>query len=211
MRTRYKVQRLYFRKPGVKRTIKSGLPVEQAQAHCSNPETSSSTCRLAVNTRRTRQHGPWFESYTEEEGGHRMTDTQDSSVTANTVYIVRDIEERYIKGVYHTAAAAQAGIEAMGGGMTEEPVGSDEWQYLCDNYEIVVPWIEDSPMAYTRKTIDTYQLWANYGYGDGWAFEIAEYTAKDARERLREYQDHAPAYQYKIVHKRIKKVEETAA
>jgi len=59
----YIIQRLYFR--GGRRTIATGLTLEQAQAHCSNPETSSSTCRKAANKRRTAQRGPWFDSYTE--------------------------------------------------------------------------------------------------------------------------------------------------
>lgn len=29
-------------------------------------------------------------------------------------------------------------------------------------------------MAYVRKTKDEYQLLANYGYGDGWEYVIAE-------------------------------------
>jgi hypothetical protein len=72
-----------------------------------------------------------------------MTDTQDSSPTANTVYIVRDTEERYIKGVYRTAAAAQAWIEARVEDMTDEPVGSEDWQYMCAQYEIVIQTIEE--------------------------------------------------------------------
>jgi hypothetical protein len=64
--TTYKVQRLYFRKPGVKRTIKTRLSLAEAQAHCSDPETSSSTCVTARMQRYTAQHGPWFDSYTEE-------------------------------------------------------------------------------------------------------------------------------------------------
>ena len=60
----YKIQRLYFH--GGRRTIATGLTLEQAQAHCSNPETSSSTCRKAANRRRTKTRGPWFDSYTEQ-------------------------------------------------------------------------------------------------------------------------------------------------
>lgn len=60
----YKIQRLYFR--GDRRTIATGLTLEQAQAHCSNPETSSSTCRKPANRRRTKMRGPWFDSYTEQ-------------------------------------------------------------------------------------------------------------------------------------------------
>ena len=62
----YKVQRLYFRDANARRTIKTGLTLEEAQAHCSDPETSSSTCTKAANVRRTQQRGPWFDSYTEE-------------------------------------------------------------------------------------------------------------------------------------------------
>jgi hypothetical protein len=62
----YKIQRLYFRNDECKHTIKTGLSLEQAQAHCSNPETSSSTCTKAINKHRTRERGPWFDSYTEE-------------------------------------------------------------------------------------------------------------------------------------------------
>jgi hypothetical protein len=55
---------MFFR--GGKRTIKSGLTLEEAQAHCADPETSSSTCTKKKNRDRTRAHGPWFDGYTEE-------------------------------------------------------------------------------------------------------------------------------------------------
>ena len=61
---RYKIVRMYFR--GGRRTINSGLTLEQAQAHCSDPETSSSTCTKAAGTRRTRDMGPWFDGYESE-------------------------------------------------------------------------------------------------------------------------------------------------
>lgn len=62
--TTYKIVRMYFK--GGSRTIKTGLTLEQAQAHCSDPETSSSTCTKSVNKARTRAKGPWFDGYTEE-------------------------------------------------------------------------------------------------------------------------------------------------
>jgi hypothetical protein len=65
MRT-YKVQRLYFRDSSKRRTIKTRLSLEEAQAHCSDPETSASTCKKAANMRHTALHGLWFDSYTEE-------------------------------------------------------------------------------------------------------------------------------------------------
>ena len=60
----FKIVRFYFKNG--KRTLKTGLSLEQAQAHCQDPETSSSTCKLARNVRRTRERGPWFDGYTEE-------------------------------------------------------------------------------------------------------------------------------------------------
>ena len=57
----YKIIRFYFK--GKRRTIQTGLTLEQAQAHCSDPETSSSTCTKVVGKRRTKQHGPWFDGY----------------------------------------------------------------------------------------------------------------------------------------------------
>ena len=59
----YKVVRMYFR--GGRRTVKTGLTLAQAQKHCSDPETSSSTCKKPANVRRTREHGPWFDGYEE--------------------------------------------------------------------------------------------------------------------------------------------------
>ncbi len=60
----YKIVRNY-RDSYKKRTIKTGLTLEQAQAHCSNPETSSSTCTNAEGRRRTARNGPWFDGYQE--------------------------------------------------------------------------------------------------------------------------------------------------
>ncbi len=64
MSERYKIVRMYFK--GGNRVVKRGLTLEQAQRHCSDPETSSSTCRKSVNIRRTKQRGPWFDGYDRE-------------------------------------------------------------------------------------------------------------------------------------------------
>ncbi len=65
---RYKVVRMFFDYENHRRrTIKSGLTLEQAQAHCSNPETSSRTAKSAKARRYTRLHGPWFDGYEEEK------------------------------------------------------------------------------------------------------------------------------------------------
>lgn len=48
------------------RVVKRGLTLEEAQEHCSDPETSSSTCELPENVERTETYGPWFDGYEEE-------------------------------------------------------------------------------------------------------------------------------------------------
>ncbi len=62
----YKIIRNYFNDRFNKRTIDTGLTLEEAQRHCKDPETSSSTCTSAVGRARTRRMGPWFDSYDEE-------------------------------------------------------------------------------------------------------------------------------------------------
>ncbi len=62
----YKIVRGYFNEKYAKRTIATGLTLEEAQAHCRDPETSSRTCQKAANVRRTEQRGPWFDGYTKE-------------------------------------------------------------------------------------------------------------------------------------------------
>ena len=59
----YTVLRFYFQGRRT-RIIKRGLTLEQAQAHCSDPETSSSTCKSSAGKRRTKRFGPWFDGYT---------------------------------------------------------------------------------------------------------------------------------------------------
>lgn len=62
----YKIVRMYLR--GGARTVrgKRGLTLEQAQAHCRDPETSSRTCTTNENRRRTRRLGPWIDGYERE-------------------------------------------------------------------------------------------------------------------------------------------------
>ena len=61
----YKIVRHYFNSDK-KRTIKRGLTLQEAQAHCHDPETSSTTARSAAAKRRTKQYGPWFDGYSEQ-------------------------------------------------------------------------------------------------------------------------------------------------
>lgn len=50
------------------RVMKRGLTLSEAQAHCQDPETSSRTCKHAKNVAHTRQWGPWFDGYADDEG-----------------------------------------------------------------------------------------------------------------------------------------------
>jgi len=61
MADKYKIVRMYFK--GGKRTIETGLTLEQAQAHCRDPETSSRTCTKSAGRKRTKERGPWFDGY----------------------------------------------------------------------------------------------------------------------------------------------------
>jgi hypothetical protein len=63
----YRIVRMYFRNDIPRRTIRTGLTLEQAQAHCQNPQTSSSTCTSKVGRARTRRLGAWFDGYQEDK------------------------------------------------------------------------------------------------------------------------------------------------
>jgi hypothetical protein len=65
----YRTVRMYQRRG--KRVVRRGLTLSEAQAHCSDPETSSSTCTSALGRNRTRQRGPWFDGYEEDRRGRR--------------------------------------------------------------------------------------------------------------------------------------------
>jgi len=61
----YRIVRHYFRAYPNKRIIRRGLTLAEAQAHCSDPETSSKTATSAAARRRTHLLGPWFDGYEE--------------------------------------------------------------------------------------------------------------------------------------------------
>lgn len=58
-------------------------------------------------------------------------------------------------------------------------------------------------MAYERKTIDTWELQLNYGYG--WEYTLTEYTKKEARERLKEYRENQPQYPARLVRRELER------
>lgn len=61
----YRIVRHYQR--GYKsRVIARHLTLEEAQAHCSDLNTSSSTAWTTSALKRTRRYGPWFDGYEEE-------------------------------------------------------------------------------------------------------------------------------------------------
>lgn len=62
----YKIKR-FFQNDNIRpKTIRTGLTLEEAQAHCNDPETSSRTAKGAKAKARTKRYGPWFDGYTEE-------------------------------------------------------------------------------------------------------------------------------------------------
>lgn len=58
----YKIIRFAFK--GKNRTIMTGLTLQEAQAHCSDPEHSSKTATGSAARARTKRMGPWFDGYT---------------------------------------------------------------------------------------------------------------------------------------------------
>ena len=50
----------FFKDSGRRRIIRTRVTLEEAQAYCSDPETSSSACTSTEGRRRTARVGPWF-------------------------------------------------------------------------------------------------------------------------------------------------------
>lgn len=63
--TSYQITR-HFQRDWQSETILTDLTLEEAQEHCSDPETSSSTCEEEDGLALTRERGNWFDGYTEE-------------------------------------------------------------------------------------------------------------------------------------------------
>ena len=65
----YRVVR-FFKEEGLifhpSEVVKTGLSLEEAQAHCKSPESSSSTCTTEEGHRRTIKRGDWMDGYDKE-------------------------------------------------------------------------------------------------------------------------------------------------
>ena len=61
----YRIVRMYQDSNQSSRIIKRGLTLEEAQEHCSDDETSSSTCTTQEGLEHTKRLGHWFDGYEE--------------------------------------------------------------------------------------------------------------------------------------------------
>lgn len=62
----YRLLRFYFRDEYDTEILRRGLTLEEAQAHCKDPETSSTTAQSETAQSRTAERGPWFDGYEQE-------------------------------------------------------------------------------------------------------------------------------------------------
>lgn len=62
----YKITRFFQDPRNASQTIHTGLTLDEAQEHCRDSESSSSTCTLPQNVARTEQFGAWFDGFDEE-------------------------------------------------------------------------------------------------------------------------------------------------
>jgi hypothetical protein len=62
----YKIVRHFQNESLENKTIYEGMTLEEAKAHCNDPESSSRSCTSAEGRARTKKFGNWFDGYTEE-------------------------------------------------------------------------------------------------------------------------------------------------
>ena len=65
--TTYKIIRFFQEEDEDNRVVKTGLTLEEAQKHCKDPETSSSTGTLGKAKYLTERYGAWFDGYTVDD------------------------------------------------------------------------------------------------------------------------------------------------
>lgn len=64
--SKYRIVRMYKTDGMRPMVIKRNLSLDEAQAHCRDPETSSSTCRNDAGQARTQRVGDWFDGYEQQ-------------------------------------------------------------------------------------------------------------------------------------------------
>jgi hypothetical protein len=64
--TTYKIIRFHANSYDLNYQVTEGLTLAEAQAHCADPETSSTTATAPEAVAYTAAHGPWFDGYREE-------------------------------------------------------------------------------------------------------------------------------------------------
>lgn len=62
----YEIVRFYLHQSREPQRLESGLTLEEAQEHCSDSETSSSTATSDEAQHHTIAFGPWFDGFREE-------------------------------------------------------------------------------------------------------------------------------------------------
>lgn len=62
----YRIVRHFFAGRVQRRGLPSGLSLEQAQAHCQDLNTSSTTAWKTSAIQRTKRYGAWFDGYEQE-------------------------------------------------------------------------------------------------------------------------------------------------
>jgi len=58
-------------------------------------------------------------------------------------------------------------------------------------------------MAYVRKTKDEFQLYIDYGWGDGWEHEVSTDSRAEIKEYQKEYSENCPQFLIKIKRVRV--------
>lgn len=77
----YSIVRFYQRDNLDSVVLETGLTLDEAQAHCQDKETSSTTAKRPEAIEHTRTHGAWFDGY-RSEGPTRRPGFLEQSVQA---------------------------------------------------------------------------------------------------------------------------------
>jgi hypothetical protein len=99
----YKIVRFYQDESIDNEVIKTGLTLEEAKAHCADPESDSKTAKSSVAVVATARLGAWFDGWREEPGP-----------AENTEYVRKWILEDDHPDIYNKA------VELAEGGDTDK-------------------------------------------------------------------------------------------